>query len=601
MTKALGPTTRRLMVAIAMMILAIAATALLACTARAGGVDTDDGSLDGAIYNATPYTWTLVGEQAPATCVTTNNGGCFLNPPAPTVAPGGGFVWKIAPNVFTSYLFSWKIGYDAYFTYETTQLTGPPEYLTVTLSQCYCTGIYGSSQPAHVAYITSSPPSADFDPGTGAGSAGAPISNEEVQAAVATPYAFDTTLSLVGQHTIDASTQQGQALGNLLNQLCSDGAGTTCSFTQVGPTVYGPGTLTNTGFGFTCTGAGPGTGAPGASPPSSTKTPLKTDPGWVEVQYTASETASLTVGGSVTVGTKFNLFDTIAGKISVSVQAQHEWSENKTLTRAAYVYIPDNSIGKIFVAPTVGTVTGTLVLTTASSTYTVTNFSETRDGVGNDGNTTQTADPTNPTNPNGLPQFEVLTKTYPMTPSEHSQLCPNGQPAGLGSVMSRPAPTRLVPGRGVAKVQLGESQSQVLHTLGRPRTRLFSPWPCYGLQRGCRAVPAAGGIWIYRGLSVRFAADRHVAGLMYRGDRLTARGLGVGSTLSLVRASFPRVSCTPIADGKHFAKRVFCTLAGQIGSAPAETVFRFKRPRGHSFECDQVAIDLVDPEAQGTA
>jgi hypothetical protein len=42
-------------------------------------------------------------------------------------------------------------------------------------------------------------------------------------------------------------------------------------------------------------------------------------------------------------------------------------------------------------------------------------------------------------------------------------------------------------------------------------------------------------------------------------------------------------------------------LAGRVGSAPAETVFRFERPRGHPFECDQVAINLVDPKAHGAA
>jgi hypothetical protein len=590
-----------------------AGSALFASPALAGAVDTGSGYLTGALYNLTPYTWTKVEEASPAPCqdndghYTVSN--CWYQQDLPgTIAPAGSAGYTLDSNHYeTPDLpngFRYTIGYDAWVTYQVDVLGGPPEYVTFAVSNCYCgNSIVGISLPHLDVWNTTAPPPASYDPGLTdpASPPGTPTANPQVTYAHNVPYMFDQSFSLTGDHTFDASTAQGQALGNLLNQFCSDGAGTTCSFTQVGPTVYGPGTLTNTGFGFTCTGAGGGTGGQPSSPSSSTKTPLKADPGWVEVQYTASETASLTVGGSVTVGTQFNLFDTIAGKISVSVQAQHEWSENKTLTRAAYVYIPDNSIGKIFVAPTVGTVTGTLMLTTGSSTYTVTNFSETRDGVGNDGNTTQTADPANPTNPNGLPQFEVLSNTYPMTPSEHSQLCPNGQPAGLGSVMSRPAPTRLVPGRGVAKVQLGESQSQVSRTLGRPRTRLFSPWPCYGLQRGCRAVPAAGGIWLYRGLSIRFAADRHVAGLVYRGDRRTARGLGVRSTLNLVRATFPRASCTPIVDGKHFAKRVFCTLAGRIGSAPAETVFRFKRPRGHPFVCDQVAIDLVDPKAQGTA
>jgi hypothetical protein len=604
--------TRRVTLAIATLIVAIAATGVFASAARAGGVDTDNGTLDGAIYNATPYTWTLVREVAPATCVSQFNS-CFVGPPAASISPGSAPVWTIAPNVadfpVIGNLFSTQFGYDVYFVYKTQPASGPPEYLTITLSQCYCNGTYNGfkqSQPAHVAWITSSPPPSGYDPGNNPNAPPGPsVPNAEVQASVATPQAFDTTLSLTGDHTIDASTQQGQQLGDLLNQLCSGSSGTTCSFTQDGPTQYGPGTLTNTGLGFTCTlpppgggGGGGGTGGRSGGPPSSADPP-KVDTGFVSVGYTATESASLTVGGSITVGTKFNLFNTIAGKIAVTVQAQHEWTESKTLTRTAYVYIPDYSIGKIFVAPTVGKVTGTLVATTGSSKYTITNFSETRSGVSNDGDTTKVADPTNPTNPNGLPQFEVLTDTYPMTPAQRTQLCPSGQPAGLGSAASRPAPTRLVPGRGVAKVQLGESQGRVSRTLGRPRTRLFWPWPCRGLQRGCNAMPAAGGTWTYRGLSVRFAADRHVAGLIYRGHRLTARGLGVGSALTLVRATYPGASCTPLVEGKRYAKRVYCTLAGHLGSAPAETVFRFQRPQGHSFECDQVAIYLVDPNAKG--
>ena len=116
MTGALGATTRRVTVAITIMILAIVGTTVFAATARAGGVDTNTASLDGAIYNLTPYTWTLVSANAPAACIAPNPG-CYESPPSQTVAPGGGFVWQIGPNVDQSYLFSLKFGYDVYFTY----------------------------------------------------------------------------------------------------------------------------------------------------------------------------------------------------------------------------------------------------------------------------------------------------------------------------------------------------------------------------------------------------------------------------------------------------------------------------------------------------
>ena len=57
--------------------------------------------------------------------------------------------------------------------------------------------------------------------------------------------------------------------------------------------------------------------------------------------------------------------------------------------------------------------------TTGASQYTITNFSETREGVSNEGDTTKTADPTNPTDPNGVPQFEVLTNLVKRWTPEH--------------------------------------------------------------------------------------------------------------------------------------------------------------------------------------
>ena len=104
-------------------------------------------------------------------------------------------------------------------------------------------------------------------------------------------------------------------------------------------------------------------------------------PNWFQVEYEAAQSATLSVGGGLAALTEFDLFDTISGKISVKVEAEHEWQEVKTLTRSAKVVIPSNDIASIWVAPAAGKVTGTLVVSNGSATLTATNFTETRSGV----------------------------------------------------------------------------------------------------------------------------------------------------------------------------------------------------------------------------
>ena len=60
---------RRLVVVMAMAVVCMGAgLALSASPALAGGVDTNNnGLLSAAIYNPTPYTWTLVAAYAPGT------------------------------------------------------------------------------------------------------------------------------------------------------------------------------------------------------------------------------------------------------------------------------------------------------------------------------------------------------------------------------------------------------------------------------------------------------------------------------------------------------------------------------------------------------
>jgi hypothetical protein len=53
-------------------------------------------------------------------------------------------------------------------------------------------------------------------------------------------------------------------------------------------------------------------------------------------------------------------------------------------TRQYYVYIPSNDIASVWVAPMVGKVTGTLVVSNGSATFTATNFTQVRSGVSKD-------------------------------------------------------------------------------------------------------------------------------------------------------------------------------------------------------------------------
>ena len=154
-----------------------AGSAVLASPALAGGVDTNSGYLTGALYNLTPYTWTKVAEASPAICYgkyadgtggrTTSN--CWdVQEPAATIAPGAGAGYTVLPNAISlpgAFHYGIKFGYDAWVTYRVGVLGGAPEYVTFTVSQCYCTGVEGNSSPALNVWDTTAPPTAGYDPG----------------------------------------------------------------------------------------------------------------------------------------------------------------------------------------------------------------------------------------------------------------------------------------------------------------------------------------------------------------------------------------------------------------------------------------------------
>ncbi len=537
---------RRLVTVLAAAVLwAAAGSALLTSPAFAGNVDSN-GFLNAAVYNSTPYTMTLVTAQTIATadggCAT----GCWYTQPAQTLAPGAGSLFQLGHNTSQSYLFSNFYGYDGYFTYRVDVVGGAPEYITVGISQAQSNGIYGNNVPAVDVWNTVAPPPAGYDPASRQ-APGTQTANPQLTYAHETPTHFDQTISLAGgNYSIDASTPQGQPFVELLNGACASGASASCAFTQSSLT-YGPGQLTLARQFQECVGGGGGSG---------------NNAGYDTVTYAGSQSASLSVGGGLSSSVEGTIFGVVTLGASISVDAEKQWEDTVTVSRTAEAYMPANTIGFIWVAPTVGTITGTFVATIGGATFTAKNFSEVRSGV---------PGPSDPLHA-PTPAFNAVVKVRPMTASEKTQWCGfEGTTSRLGASRASTStpPVRIVPGRSVSHVALGDSPTTVLRRLGRPAVRSFPLTPCQGMP-GCRAIPGLLSTFEYkkRRLSVVFGPDGRVTALVYSGSLTTKTGVGLDDSMARLRAEFPRLVCT------KFARRVDCSVSSGSGAQTVRTVFQ---------------------------
>lgn len=565
---------RRLVVVMAMAVVCMGAgLALSASPALAGGVDTNNnGLLSAAIYNATPYTWTLVAAYAPGNPPggSLGNGG-WNTAPGSTIQPGGSTLYRLNPwqalsggicGGYNEYFF------DAYITYRVDVLGGPPEYVNLVINgpwnQNYCLNGGHWTDPGFSDYVTATPPPSGYDPSNASGAAPSTlISNPQLTYAHNTPYLYDQSFQAVGNWTIDATANYSSAaMSDVLNSLCANAPNTTCSFTQTGPFTWGIGTPGTPYQASNCA-------APGSAASSLT------------IQYDAAQSATLTIGAGVTLSDEVNLFDVVASSVSVSIEGQHQWQDVQTFTRSSTADVPPHDIASVFVVPVVGKVPGTLVVSNSTATYTITNFGEQRSGV-----STSTLAGVDPPQDTLTPAFNVLTKVRPMTAAELSDHCHIGAAMGLGAP-SGPPPATLVPEEGMARVELGQTQTQVAQALGRPLGKRFPLNPCRGLNPACYAVRATGGTWSYRNLTVVFGPDLRVSALIYTGPERSKRHVGVGSTLAAVRGAFPRAVCS------EQAGRTDCTLTRVHGRWTVKTVFRLTKRSGGRFKCKQVLMYVI--------
>ena len=242
----------------------------------------------------------------------------------------------------------------------------------------------------------------------------------------------------------------------------------------------------------------------------------------------------MTVGGSVTASTEVNLFDIIGSKISVRVEAEHEWTETNSFSRTAKVFLHrgrrdrldgahdrhrDGDLGAL-------------------------------DGLGEVHR--HQLRPDAQWGDQGRPDAGLRQDRG--DPADHRERAPGALPRRRPRAARLPGPARtpcakraLRPGRGIGRVKLGQPRDA--RGLGRPlikspkANRSATANDCRVLDPQCNMVPGRGGTWVYDDLNVVFGADRRVSALIYSGRGRSAAGVGVGSSLRAVRAAYPGASC----------------------------------------------------------
>lgn len=348
----------------------------------------------GLFTNLTPYMLTFVSTYP-------NSG--WSDFPA-TLKPGENFVYALHPNR----VYATTRQYLGRFTYRADTLNHP-EYLTLYLFGSHCWGIClegdGPSLVIEVHNTTAAPVDPDFGPVDG--KYGVATLNPEIgwtasgitnvwprsYRGLDPDQAFDFTFQTRGTYTLDASKAPPQ-LVDLLNAMCAGATGTSCSFTPTGPLTWGIGDISLQGVAVNCT----------RNPPNGEPLP----PNRYQVAVKVTREASVGVGGSLKAGVEVEVFNAVALGVSAKFGVEHEWSDTTDFEKTTTLFLPSNYIGGVWVAPVVGKVTGTLVVSTGLAKYTITNFGAVKSGVSKDLRT---------------PAFDIMTNARPLTQDEYGRRC----------------------------------------------------------------------------------------------------------------------------------------------------------------------------------
>jgi hypothetical protein len=359
--------------------------------------------VEGRITNLTPYPWTFV-----ANGVVNGGGKPWVSEFPATLQPGQSFVYRLAP--YNSYATTHE--YNGWFSYRANTLNHA-EYLTLRVYGSHCTGLcLPRDGPALLPTVwngTSAPNRlGNLGPATAAPEIGwVGSGNTQVWPDGEAP-PFDFTFQTKGNYTLDAAKAPPQ-LADLINAMCAGAATTKCSFAPTGGVEWGIGQASLQTSVASCT-AGVGAQPPPPDGAGRLDPPPADSPDWHAVSIEAQRTRSVSVGGSLALATEVNLFGIIDTEVSLKIGAEHEWAETRTFEKTTRIYIPRGWLAAIWIAPRVGTVSGTLVVSTPLASYTITNFKQTASGVSPDLQT---------------PAFNIMTNSRAMTPAERQRLCPS--------------------------------------------------------------------------------------------------------------------------------------------------------------------------------